>query len=94
MLGSPGEARALMRSACLAWGVDDEVRDDAELVVSELVANVVDHANASTCAAVHSAWSIVSVGRTNRCREHGRTHERPHRPPPPHVGSSHIPSRP
>jgi anti-sigma regulatory factor (Ser/Thr protein kinase) len=43
-LGSPGEARAVLRSACLAWGVDDEVRDDAELIVSELVANVVDHA--------------------------------------------------
>jgi hypothetical protein len=43
-LGSPGEARALIRAACLAWGVDDGVRDDAELVVSELVANVVDHA--------------------------------------------------
>jgi hypothetical protein len=43
-LGSPSEARAEIRSACLAWGVDDGVCDDAELVASELVANVVDHA--------------------------------------------------
>ena len=43
-LGSPGEARAVVRDACLAWSVDDDVRDDAELVVNELVANVVDHA--------------------------------------------------
>ena len=34
----------MIRSACLAWGIDGEVRDDAELVVSELIANVVDHA--------------------------------------------------
>jgi hypothetical protein len=42
--GSPGEARAVIRSACLAWGIDEEVCEDAELVASELVANVVDHA--------------------------------------------------
>jgi anti-sigma regulatory factor (Ser/Thr protein kinase) len=43
-LGSPGEARALVRSACLAWEIDDEVSEDAALVATELVANVVDHA--------------------------------------------------
>jgi hypothetical protein len=43
-LGSPSEARAEIRSACLAWGIDDGVCDDAELVASELIANVVDHA--------------------------------------------------
>jgi anti-sigma regulatory factor (Ser/Thr protein kinase) len=41
---SPGEARAVIRSACLAWEVEGEVADDAELVANELVANVVDHA--------------------------------------------------
>ena len=31
------------------------------------------NANASTCAAVHDAWSIVRTGRTNMCREHANT---------------------
>jgi anti-sigma regulatory factor (Ser/Thr protein kinase) len=43
-LGSPGEARALIRSTCSAWDVDDGVCDDAAMVATELVANVVDHA--------------------------------------------------
>jgi anti-sigma regulatory factor (Ser/Thr protein kinase) len=43
-LGSPGAARAVIRAACLAWDIDDGVCEDAELVASELVANVVDHA--------------------------------------------------
>jgi anti-sigma regulatory factor (Ser/Thr protein kinase) len=43
-LGSPGAARALIRSICLAWDVDDGVCEDASMVASELVANVVDHA--------------------------------------------------
>ena len=34
----------MIRSACLAWGIDDGVGEDAELVATELVANVVDHA--------------------------------------------------
>jgi anti-sigma regulatory factor (Ser/Thr protein kinase) len=43
-LGSPSEARAVIRSACRAWGIDDGVCEDAELVTNELIANVVDHA--------------------------------------------------
>ena len=34
----------MIRSACFNWGIDDGVCEDAELVASELVANVVDHA--------------------------------------------------
>ena len=34
----------MVRSACLAWDIDDEVSEDAALVATELVANVVDHA--------------------------------------------------
>jgi anti-sigma regulatory factor (Ser/Thr protein kinase) len=34
----------VIRSACRAWGIDDGVCEDAELVTNELVANVVDHA--------------------------------------------------
>src|SRR6187551_1504210 len=41
---SAGVARVLVRSACADWEVDGEVREDALLVISELVSNVVDHA--------------------------------------------------
>lgn len=41
---SAGAARVLVRSACSDWGVDGELRDDAQLIATELVANVVDHA--------------------------------------------------
>jgi anti-sigma regulatory factor (Ser/Thr protein kinase) len=44
---SPGEARAVIRLVCRAGGIGDEVREDAELVATELVANVVDHARTS-----------------------------------------------
>ena len=43
-LASPGEARAVIRLVCRVGGIGDEVREDAELVATELVANVVDHA--------------------------------------------------
>jgi hypothetical protein len=53
------------------------------------------NANASTCAAVHSCWSMSRVGRTNMCREQHSTITNAHtvrrRPV---AGSSHIPSRP
>lgn len=41
---SSGVARAFVGRACRDWGVVEEIREDAELVVTELVANVVDHA--------------------------------------------------
>ena len=37
-------ARVLVQSTCEDWAVDDDVCDDATLVASELVANVIDHA--------------------------------------------------
>jgi hypothetical protein len=41
---SAGIARRLVWSVCTDWGVGDEVREDALLVVSELISNVVDRA--------------------------------------------------
>jgi len=41
---SAGAARVFVRSACSDWGVDGELCDDAQLIATELVANVVDHA--------------------------------------------------
>jgi len=45
VLDAPGAARALVRSACSDWAVDDALCHDVQLVATELVANVVDHAD-------------------------------------------------
>ena len=42
---APGRARALLRAAAQEWNVDDELCQDAAMVVTELVANAVDHAH-------------------------------------------------
>jgi anti-sigma regulatory factor (Ser/Thr protein kinase) len=48
---APGRARAFLRSAAQEWGVDDDLVQDAAMVLTELVANAVDHARtASTLA--------------------------------------------
>jgi anti-sigma regulatory factor (Ser/Thr protein kinase) len=41
---APRRARALLQEAARAWAVDDELYHDAAMVVTELVANAVDHA--------------------------------------------------
>jgi hypothetical protein len=43
-VGSTSAARALVGSACRDLEMDEEACEDAQLVVNELVANVVDHA--------------------------------------------------
>lgn len=37
-------ARGLVRTACAAWGLPDEVTESAALVIAELVSNTVRHA--------------------------------------------------
>jgi anti-sigma regulatory factor (Ser/Thr protein kinase) len=44
---APRLARTLVGSACHEWGVDDAL-EDAELVVSELVTNAVEHARSAS----------------------------------------------
>lgn len=41
---APGTARGHVRRVCRRWDVDDEVREAAEIVVTELVTNAVEHA--------------------------------------------------
>lgn len=41
---SPGRARAFVRSLMADWGVESDVVEDAELLVTELVTNAVIHA--------------------------------------------------
>jgi sigma-B regulation protein RsbU (phosphoserine phosphatase) len=44
---APRAAREVIRGACRDWHLDQETCDDAVLVATELVANVVDHAHTS-----------------------------------------------
>ena len=62
-LASPGQARAMIRSICRAGDIEDEVCEDAELVATELVANVVDHARTSCTliVAVTGAGVLIEV---------------------------------
>ena len=60
-LASPGEARAVIRSVCRAADIRDEVREDAELVATELVANVVDHARTSCTFTVTATGEGVLI---------------------------------
>jgi anti-sigma regulatory factor (Ser/Thr protein kinase) len=41
---APRRARALLRAAVSEWDVDDDTYEDAAMVLTELVANAVDHA--------------------------------------------------
>lgn len=41
---APGVARGHVRRVCGRWAVDDDVREAAEIVVTELVTNAVEHA--------------------------------------------------
>lgn len=41
---APRQARALLRSAAEEWDLDDDLHQDGAMVVTELVANAVDHA--------------------------------------------------
>jgi anti-sigma regulatory factor (Ser/Thr protein kinase) len=41
---APRQARALLEAVVTEWGVDGDLHEDAAMVVTELVANAVDHA--------------------------------------------------
>jgi anti-sigma regulatory factor (Ser/Thr protein kinase)/anti-anti-sigma regulatory factor len=41
---APGQARGHVRRVCSRWTVDEEAREAAEIVVTELVTNAVEHA--------------------------------------------------
>ncbi|MFD5830838.1 ATP-binding protein [Lentzea sp. NPDC060358] len=41
--GSCARARRVVRDACASWGLPEDLADDAQLVVTELVSNGIDH---------------------------------------------------
>jgi len=54
---APGDARGHVRRVCRRWGIDEDAREAAEIVVTELVTNAVEHA---------SSRSVVEVWRRDR----------------------------
>ncbi|MDL5160559.1 ATP-binding protein [Actinomycetospora termitidis] len=73
---APGLARAKVRDTCDRWGVGDQVREAAEIVVTELVTNSVEHATSA---------SVVSVERRDTTllmtvRDYGVGHRIPEAP--------------
>ncbi len=45
---APRHARTLLRAAATEWEVNEEIYEDAAMIVTELVANAVDHARSSS----------------------------------------------
>jgi anti-sigma regulatory factor (Ser/Thr protein kinase) len=49
---APGRARLFLRAATQKWGVADDLAQDAAMVITELVANAVDHARSESTLSV------------------------------------------
>jgi len=64
---APGLARAFLRCATEEWGVDDDLAQDAAMVITELVANAVDHARSQSTLSLSLAheglWVAVRDAR-------------------------------
>jgi anti-sigma regulatory factor (Ser/Thr protein kinase) len=49
---APGHARARVREVCQRWGLDADVREAAEIVITELLTNAVEHATSPSVVEV------------------------------------------
>ncbi len=49
---APGRARANIRDLCRRWGLEGDVREAAEIVITELVTNAVEHATSPSVVEV------------------------------------------
>lgn len=49
---APRRARALLQDLAQEWGLDDDLHQDVAMVVTELVANAVDHAQTSSTVTI------------------------------------------
>ena len=58
---APGVARAFLRCATEEWGVDDDLAQDAAMVITELVANAVDHARTESTLSIGVAHGGLCV---------------------------------
>ena len=71
-LAAVAGARAFLRHALLAWDVPEDVRDSAELVVSELVTNAVTHTGtaAELVVARESGAGLLRISVADRSSRH------------------------
>ncbi|MGZ8750795.1 MAG: ATP-binding protein [Pseudonocardia sp.] len=58
---APGAARAFLRCATEEWGVDDDLAQDAAMVITELVANAVDHARTESTLSIGVAHEGLCI---------------------------------
>ncbi|GLZ56000.1 ATP-binding protein [Actinomycetospora sp. NBRC 106378] len=58
---APGRARQNVRETCTRWGVSDSVREAAEIVVTELVTNSVEHATSASVVEIESRAATLRV---------------------------------
>ena len=70
---APGRARLFLRAATQEWGIGDDLAQDAAMVITELVANAVDHARSESTLS-------VGVKRGDPVRRRARRPARPGAP--------------
>ncbi|WP_018332720.1 ATP-binding protein [Actinomycetospora chiangmaiensis] len=58
---APGRARAHVRATCARWHVSDTVREAAEIVVTELVTNSVEHATSASVVEMEGLGPTLRV---------------------------------
>jgi anti-sigma regulatory factor (Ser/Thr protein kinase) len=77
--GSSAEARRMVRQVCARWGVE-QAAADAQLVVSELVANAVEHARTEVDVTVSHRRRTLRIAVADRRRTLPDLPRRPGRP--------------
>lgn len=58
---APGRARSRVRAVCRRWGLGGEVRQAAEIVVTELVTNAVEHAASPSMVEVSQRGDAIRM---------------------------------
>ncbi|MCD2191041.1 ATP-binding protein [Actinomycetospora soli] len=58
---APGRARGHVRDTCRRWSVSDSVREAAEIVVTELVTNSVEHASSASVVEVEGRGTTLRM---------------------------------
>ncbi|TWP52066.1 ATP-binding protein [Lentzea tibetensis] len=64
--GSCARARQMVREAASSWNLPDDLADDAQLVVTELVSNGIDHAEGPLELTVRRAGSGMFISVRDR----------------------------
>ena len=58
---APGQARDWLATRAAAWGVSDQLREDAVLLINEVVSNAVDHVGGQHAIEVQARWNGASL---------------------------------